>query len=163
MGETIDDPGYPAESGKVQLDANFTDAAVKVSNEQSIVITTEGLDTRVAAVETKTAVVTEQQLSYLSGATGNIQVQLDAGLGGTAAVESTGAAHFSVSSSAALISGTEQVMMDFVLDRSGTNFDYRYKFHNHAGHLLFTQLQHERDFGIFSIDQDTSTKTAPQT
>jgi len=159
LGETIDDPGYPAESGKVQLDANFTDAAVKVSNEQSITITTEALDTRVAAVETKTAGVTEQQLSYLSGATGNIQAQLDAGLGGTAAVASSGAAHFSVSSSAALISGTEQVKMDFVLDRSGTNFDYQYKFHNHAGHLLFTQMQHQRDLGIFSIDEDTACVT----
>ena len=52
LGDTIANPGYPAASAKIQIDATFTDAPTKLFNPHSVAVTTtDALDSRVAAVE----------------------------------------------------------------------------------------------------------------
>jgi hypothetical protein len=80
-------------------------------------------------------------------------------LGATSLVESTGSSSFSVKSTNALISGTEQIKLNFILDRSGTTNDYEYRWHNHYGKLLFTQIKDSSDRGIYGIDDDTGCVT----
>ena len=87
LGDTIANPGYPAASAKIQIDANFTDATTKLFNPHSVAVTTEALDARVAAVEQNVAAITSNLVVENTGASASVEVKATTAASDSASIQ----------------------------------------------------------------------------
>ena len=87
LGDSIANPGYPAASAKIQIDANFTDATTKLFNPHSVAVTTEALDARVAAVEQNVAAITSNLVVENTGASASVEVKATTAASDSASIQ----------------------------------------------------------------------------